>query len=447
MRVRRTAVLLLATGTACILAGALPLVPATADGEPGSGLGSFALSAAAPVADVRFGYPAQQCTDQEVGTAGCEGVINESVSQLTNGPVGYALSSVVWPGTLAGNIGTLLVVASGGKVPSSATALNDPVRAESHTGGTNPVVNDYPGNGAPTLAHMVADAEATKVTAEATVGSVTNVTVGSLGASTSKTSVALTGVKSATAQADSHVQDITIAGVVHLGSVTSTATAMTDGTTAKGTGHTTVTGATIAGVPVSIDDRGVTVQTQHVPVPSQATDTVNTALQNIGMRIAVSQPYFTKDGASIVYTAGSVVLYWQPPAAPAPVPSPPTLTVVLGGAQVSVKATNGFSFGCPTCPPLTGGTTGGTTGAVAGPPPITPGSVATTGGTVPPPAIGGTPQIAPQLASNPLSLPHGLSPWLGVLAVLGSGLVMAGLRRLPDRVLVASATACPNGES
>jgi hypothetical protein len=43
------------------------------------------------------------------------------------------------------------------------------------------------------------------------------------------------------------------------------------------------------------------------------------------------------------------------------------------------------------------------------------------------------------------AFPHGLSPWLGGLVVVGSFLTMAGLRRLPDRVLVASASSCPNG--
>jgi hypothetical protein len=43
-------------------------------------------------------------------------------------------------------------------------------------------------------------------------------------------------------------------------------------------------------------------------------------------------------------------------------------------------------------------------------------------------------------------LPHGLSPWLGGLGAAGGVLVMAGLRRLPDRVLAASSSSCPNGD-
>lgn len=443
MRARRTAVLLLTTGATCLAAAALPLESATADGEPGSGLGSFALSANAPVMQVREDYAQQQCGAQAAGTAGCEGVVNESVSQLTNGPIGYALASVTWPGTLAGNLGTLLVVASGGSVPSQATALNSPVRAEARTGGTNPVVTDYPGNGAPTAAHMRAEALPTSVTAEATVGSAQNAVVGSTGPSTSSTSTTLTGVSTAAAQAHSQVSDVTIAGVVHLGSVTSQAVATTTGTSSKGSGSTVVTGASIAGVPVTIDEHGVTVQTQNQPLPAQATDAVNTALANAGMTIAVSRPTITSQGPNLVATAGSVVFFWnQQPGQ--------SMTVVLGGAQVSLRSSPGFAFGAYTPPPFSGGTAGSpaTTGSAA-PPPLAGAVSPPLTGQLPPPTVGGPAPsaFAPQLAASPLRLPHGLSPWLGALALLGAGLLMAGLRRLPDRVLAASPSACPLGET
>src|SRR5689334_826687 len=112
-RARRSAAVLLATGVLCLGAGAFLASGATADSEPGSGLGSFALSANAPVLQARFDYAAQRCGAEPAGTAGCEGVINETVSRLSNGPVGYALSSVTWPGTLMGNLGSLLITAGG----------------------------------------------------------------------------------------------------------------------------------------------------------------------------------------------------------------------------------------------------------------------------------------------------------------------------------------------
>jgi hypothetical protein len=193
---------------------------------------------------------------------------------------------------------------------------------------------------------------------------------------------------------------------------------------------------------VSIDQDGITVLTQNVPFPAAATAAVNTALANAGMKVSLSEPHGTPTGGSVTYDAGSLVLFWQQQPGMA-------LSAVLGGAQVSVQASAGF--GCLfNCSP--GGTTGSTTGGLpvttGGTPPLIgtsdPGSI-TSGGqppTVTPPA----PQVfVPQTSSFVGHLPKGLSPWLGGLAVVGSFLTMAGLRRLPDRVLVAPTSNCPNG--
>lgn len=439
---RRSGALLLSTGLLCLGGAGLPLLTsAHAEAELGSGLSSFALSANAPVFQARYDDPAQQCAAAAAGPAGCEGVVNESVSQLTNGPVGYALSSVTWPGTLAGNLGNLLIVAGGGQVPPEAAALNSPIRAEARTGGDNPVVTNYPPAPAPTLAHMKAEARATKVTAEAALGGVQQPAVGSLGSSTSRTVTELTGVTSARAIAHSEVHDITIAGVLHLGAVVSDAVATTDGSTAKASGHTVVTGATVAGIPVTIDENGVTVDTHNAPVPSAATDTVNTALANAGITVALSQGHGTPVGPTVTYDAGALSVVWKMQEGVA-------LSTVVGGAQVSVASSPGFDFDTPPLPPFDGGTTGGVgTGGAVAPPPLTGGTEAPgLGGTAPPPTIGGPQAFAPSPAGSGAPLPGGLSPWLGVLALTGSVLVMAGLRRLPDRVLAASPSSCPNGD-
>jgi hypothetical protein len=423
----------------CLAGAAIPLVTASADAEPGSGLGSFSLSANAPVLQVREDYAAQQCSASTAGTAGCEGVVNETVSTLSNGPVGHALSSVTWPGTLAGNLGNLLIVASGGQVPDQAKALNSPIRAEAHTGGTNPVIADYPPAPAPTIAHMKAEALPTNVNAEASLGGLQQPSVGSLGASSSRTSTKLTGVSAAQATAHSEVQDVTIAGVLHLGAVVSDAVATTNGTTATATGHTVVTGATVAGIPVSIDENGITVMTQNVPLPKQATDAVNAALASAGITVALSEAHGTPVGATVAYDAGSLVVLWKQQEGMA-------LSLAIGGAQVATTSAPGFTY---TPPPLPdGGTTGGsTTGAAVAPPPLSSGGAPQLGGTGQPPTVTGPPSFVPKVAGHTIPMPGGLSPWLTALALLGAGLVMAGLRRLPDRVLVAGPSSCPNGES
>jgi hypothetical protein len=364
-------------------------------------------------------------------------VINETVSRLSNGPVGYALSSVTWPGTLLGNLGSLLVTAGAGQVPPEATALNSPIRAEARTG-SKPVVTDYPPAPAPVIAHMKADAKATKVTADAALGGLQQPTIGSLGASSSHTVTELTGVAAARATAHSEAQDVTIAGVLHLGAVESDAVATTDGSAAKASGHTVISGASVLGVPVSIDENGITVSTQSAPIPSQAVDTVNTALANAGISVSLSKPHGSPSGGSVDYDAGVLAIVWK-------IQDGMTASVELGGAQVSVHATPGL--GCLfNCSP--GGGTGTTSGGIAPPPAVTPPlGGTTTGGIAQPPTVSGpAPQVVP---STPQAfagrLPGGLSPWLGATVALGSLFVMAGLRRLPDRVLVAASSTCPNG--
>lgn len=453
MRARRSAVVLVATGVACLSGAALPLVAATASAEPGSGLGSFSLAANAPVLQVRYADPVSNCGASDASVGACEGVLNESVATLRNGPVGHALASVGWPGTLGGNLGSLLIVAGG--APDSATALNDPVRAENFTGRKDETVTNsqIPG----TL--MTATATADKVAATSVIGAAQATPLGSLGKISSASSTTLTGVSSALAVAHSEVQDITL-GPLHISAIISDAKATTDGSKAVPSGGTTVTGASVNGVPVTIDQRGVTVQAQNVPFPSQATDAVNTALKQAGMTVAVSTPIGKPDGASVVYNAGALTIVWAPPPAPAALPpplpnsKPGVATLMIGGAQVAVDASQGYDFNTGVD---LGGTTGlsGTTGGslpASGTPPLATGTSTAPGGlgtgTLPGPTVGGTAPtpIITTKAGSTTGLPHGLSPWLGALAVLGAALVMAGLRRLPDHVLTLPASSCPQGE-
>jgi hypothetical protein len=473
MRVRRSATVLLVTGVTCLAGAGLPLFSASADGEPGSGLGSFSLSANAPTGLVREDLPAYQCSAPKTlaGSGACEGVINETVSTLRNGPIGHALSSVVWPGTLGANAGSLLILlGSSGQlplpiplplpvpisiplppVPSQATMLNDPIKAENSISGTEDTVVNSPIPGTT----MTATATPTNVAATAIIGANQGAEAASFGTITSRSRTTLTGPKSAEAVAHSEVTNLDIAGVIHLGAIVSDAKATTDGTKAVASGQTTIVGASIAGVPVTIDQHGVTVQSQNLPLlPSVATAAVNNALKQAGITLSVSTASGTPDGASVNFDAGSLIVGIKQPESLGGQSLGGFLTIVLGGAHVSVTSTPGYDFGSftPNIPPYTGGTGGTTVGTpVAGTPPLATGisgpPVGLGTGSVPPPTTAGGPApIAAAPAAARLPLPHGLSPWLGALALLGAGLVMAGLRRLPDRVLVVPATACSQGD-
>jgi hypothetical protein len=287
---------------------------------------------------------------------------------------------------------------------------------------------------------MVATAKDDVVSATADIAESQTTPGGDMHHTSSRTKVQLTGPATATAEAYSHADDISLAGgVVTIGSFTSTAKGSTDGQKASASGTTLVNDVKIGGVPVTIDEHGVTVAGTNNPLNKTASDAVNQAIKQAGMSIAVSQPTGKPVGSSVVYSAGSLVFMWTTPGG--------TFTAILGGATVELAASSGdgFSLDSGSVPAFT-------------PPeaPAAPG-VAPQGGAIAPaasqpgsdsvaaPAV--APQgVAPVLSAGQLPLPGSPSPVGAVLGLLGVGLLAAGMRQLPDRVLEARANTCLLGE-
>jgi hypothetical protein len=428
---------LMAAGGAAVASAVVLPTMAQAAGDSGSGFGSFNLAASAPVEQMRFN-DGDKCGGTSAGTGGCEGVVPETVSMLRNGPIGYALSAVAWPGVLAGNVGSVVVVSGG---PDQAKTLNDPVRAESRTAsGPDTVTNkDYPGM------TMVASAKDDVVSASADIAESNSSQGGDFHHSTSRTKVAVTGPTSAIGEAYSHADDISlVGGVVTIGSVTSTAKGTTDGRKATATGSTLVNDVKIAGVPVTIDERGVTVNGNNAPLNKAASDAVNAAVSAAGMTVAISQPSGKPQGGSVVYNAGSLVFAWKTPGG--------TATAILGGASLQLAAVQGGGFqlnlggAAPFTPAQPPALSGGAPSPLSG-----------SAGAVPAPQVGGAvpgsapavaaPDIAPMLAARKSPLPSGPSPAYAVLGLLGVGLLAAGMRQLPDRLLEAHGSSCLIGEA
>ena len=92
---------------------------------------------------------------------------------------------------------------------------------------------------------------------------------------------------------------------------------------------------TIAGVPVVVDEDGVTVDSTTTPVDPIAVATVNSVLTNLGMTIALSSPSTSRDGGTITYDAGSLIVLWNPPG------SANKLAAFVGGARVVAGAVPG----------------------------------------------------------------------------------------------------------
>lgn len=421
----RGARLRLVAGITCLLTSAVPAVTANATEEKGSQLQSFSLHADAPALRVRQ------------GTEQTEGVVPQTLAQLRNGPIGFAQSSTVWPGTLVGNVGSLLVLAA--DAPKEAAVLDTPMRAEARTGsGPSEVVNeDFPGT------TMRAAATADEVIAHTTMGHTATLPAGTVRASRATSRSAVLGPREAVAEASSWVEDISLVdGLVTVESVTSLARATTDGATTKVEGRTVVNDLRVAGQRVTIGSDGITVAEQPGPDTAPAVAAVNEVVKAAKLAIAVGQPGGLQEGGSASWSAGSLVISFTQS-------SGAVLSVILGGANVSVTGVPGEPL-LPLLdlPPAPAGASGP---APAGPVQFDIGTGTDQGGSVALPALPAVPAAAPAPVDLPLvrnvgfALPGPLSPGWLALALLGSVLAASALRKVPDRVVAAGATgpACP----
>jgi hypothetical protein len=449
---RRNGLALVCAGGLLLMSSALPLVSASAADAPGSGLGSFGLNAIGTGVQLRVGEPSF-CFTSVAAKNGCEGTIPEATSSLQSGPNGSALGSVTWPGDLGANAGSLIVTASNGQAPSQLSMIDSPIRAERRTGQTPDTMTTT----TPPGTSMKAVAKSNSTFADALVQS-SDIPVGGFGPAHTTARTEVTGPKAAVSEATSNVQDIDLGGVVHIGSVQSRALATTNGTVATVKGSTKVSDATVGGIPVTIDENGVTVNGNGAAVTT-LTSQVNAALSQAGITLRVSEPQGKPDGASVSYTSGALVAVFAPQAGY-------QFSLIMGEANVTAASVESITFN----PPSTGGTTGGTTGS------FTPGTTgggtsggstsggATSGGGLIPrgstggsglppisdPTTGGpVPTVADPVlaASSNRTGKHPLGPLAVALALLGAGLMLAGLRRLPDRILEATAPVCPLEES
>ena len=423
---RRSGAGLVAAGLACATtAGFLWFLAPTAHAD--ATFSSFGLEA---------GARGWRFFDEDATNGNQEGEVPESSATLANGPLGYGLSSVVWPGPLASNAGSLILVLQP-TAPPQVTALNNPIRAEARTGQNPPTTtnNNTPGTS------MVATAKDDMVEATASLDGSSG--GGSFGSSHTHALTTFAG-DTAKATSDSLVRDVSLAGgVVKIDSVSSVAEATTDGTRSGGDAHTVVHGMTVGGMPATIDDTGLHIGRQGQPANAAANQIAQQALGKSGTSITVSQPTReTKDAATTV-TAGSVVVSWN-------TGSGSIFTVTLGAAEATVTAAPGTDTG------LTAGAAPGsadapgsrpaTAGAAPASSPVGAAGGGLTGSSLPA-ALGAA---ATHTASPSLKLAgHGTLVGTAsiVLGVLATVLVGFGLRRLSDGVFAEPAAAvCPLAE-
>ena len=266
----------------------LPLTAAVATGEPGSGFGSVSLTAVAHGQEFLFSPTTQIPAQLSVPYAAARMELGE----------GIGLATVGWPGDTGASLGTTLIVGFG--APDQVRVLNDPAVASARSGAGDADVTNT------TVPATTVRATATKKKATASAAlDGTSAAATTAGSSSSQSSVELTGVSSAIGAAQSAVRDVTL-GPVHIGAVTSSASGTTDGRHADAKGSTSVTGLTVAGVAVTVDEKGVSVAGTGV-VPPGAADAVTDALKQAQIGLTLTKPLRTAAAGRVEYSTGALV--------------------------------------------------------------------------------------------------------------------------------------------
>jgi hypothetical protein len=428
---RRRALAFVAAGTVAVGAGISGLIAtaARADAPPGAGFQSLYL-----VAEAGGERVVATGAVNTVGTGATEADIPFAQAQLTSS-TRHALSSAAWPGSLAGDLGSFLLLSSS-QAPKQSTVLNDPIRAEApSTSGDTTVRN----NTAPGVS-MTATATADNIVADALVGATEQAEVGSYGTTHVTSTTRITGTSSAEAIAQTSTQNLALGpgGLVSVGSVTSNAVVTTDGGVSKATGATVVTGMKIAGFPVSVDQDGVH-STGKGPSAKAANAAINKALAQSMTQIFLTEPQKTTSAAGVSYEAANLFMSFDNGG----------FYIEVGGARAIGGATIATAFetgGAPQLPPVA------PPPAVAAP---TVPTISTGTGALAPAGSAPLPQTAqPPVTAAPqysLATAHLFDTGLGagwlVAALLGAAAIAFGLWRLPDRLLEQQPTPCPLGEN
>lgn len=122
------------------------------------------------------------------------------------------------------------------------------------------------------------------------------------------------------AGASTEVSDIAVAGVLTIDSVTSSVAGAVGGTPGSASHETTltVTGAAVAGMPVTIDNNGVTANDQSAPNPlgTTAQEQVNAALAAAGLQVRTTppaEPVAEPDGTRVQAASGGLVVTFSDP--------------------------------------------------------------------------------------------------------------------------------------
>ena len=433
IRSRRVALALAIAGSAMAIS---PFVAvAGAQEEPTSAvIGTFDVQSNANGVGAWFGNPGR--APDPVAT----GLIPDAFAQLAAGPAGQAQSTIFWPGPLAGNAGSLANVIGTPLPPEVVANANDPVKAYAAGSGEGQRQEQ-------TLGPMYAMVDGGESLARTTLSDFgTPGVVTAARVVTSARNILKDGVVTSVAQ--TLIQDLEIAGVLKIANMTTLAEGKTDGSTATLNQQTILSGVTIQGQGITIDDKGMHAggNTSDSPTTPLA-EGVNQVITNMGMTAYVTQPMTqeTEAGAGTV-RSGSLIVDWKLG------DGGDYFTLAIGGSWVMMRATPGSDAG------FGGADLGGDLDSFGG---GATGSIDNFGGATGNLVAGGytAPSLTPTGGSNtgggvtglPFSLTAAESPsdrvpwgWM-LIGILGALMFASGLHTLRTNALEAAllSSACP----
>ncbi|MBV8385621.1 MAG: hypothetical protein JO155_02390, partial [Acidimicrobiia bacterium] len=386
--------------------------------------------------------------DNESGLAGSHPLsaidIPEDFSSYQTGPLGYALATIAWPGSAAGNFGSL--AGQVGFPPSTApitSQLNDPLKAATFFP-AGPADSTFPA-GAPSTGglQMVSHADADGSWAKAALADLSVPQLFDVQGVQGNTSATATSAAESKASGSFHSLSLA-GGLIKIGASSSSASANSDGKNPSGAATTHIGSVTIAGQQVDVGTDGIVVGPSKSPTSGvvSSADAVNQVISALKLEITpLPQKESKKAPAEQVMSGGlqiSFVLPSLPDLRLNCTSLPPqlaqlgvlcTLPDVLKGisATLTIGRVTATAIGAPPfdlsalgqdvggLPSVLGATAsdlGGGNSGLTLPPPNTIGATGSTG-----PSAGSLPTERLSVAPISLSSPIGLGLLVSLLAV------------------------------
>ncbi|HWE57287.1 MAG TPA: hypothetical protein VG435_17405 [Acidimicrobiales bacterium] len=226
--------------------------------------------------------------DNTAGLAGnhplVEADLPEDEADFESGPFGYALATVFWPGSVAGNVGSLSgELGAPSQLAPLLGQLNDPVRAETYVP-SGPADATYPSGGASGVAEMVSHSDDNGTWARAGITDLTESSLLSIQNVQGYSKTAATSTAQATSTGSFSGASL-LGGLVTIGASSSTASATSDGIGPSGSSTSHIGAVKVLGQALSAGSDGVIVGPGTISGLAAVTDPTSQLIQQLASLI------------------------------------------------------------------------------------------------------------------------------------------------------------------